>query len=55
MISEGGATWKRFGHLFTIPRIRRANFAAGIVMISQQMCRKDIIMKDIFSSLTHVL
>jgi hypothetical protein len=28
----------RFGELFTIPRIRRATQASGIVMIAQQMC-----------------
>lgn len=28
----------RFVELFTIPRIRRATWAAGIVMIAQQMC-----------------
>ena len=28
----------RFAELFTIPRIRRAAQASGIVMIAQQMC-----------------
>lgn len=28
----------RFGELFTIPRLRRATQASGIVMIAQQMC-----------------
>lgn len=28
----------RFVELFTIPRIRRATWASGIVMIAQQMC-----------------
>jgi MFS family permease len=28
----------RFIELFTIPRVRRATWAAGIVMIAQQMC-----------------
>ncbi|KAB8204506.1 hypothetical protein BDV34DRAFT_226306 [Aspergillus parasiticus] len=36
-------TWKRFGQLFTIPRVRRANLAAGTVMLSQQMCGINII------------
>jgi MFS family permease len=29
---------RRFRQLFTVPRIRRANLAAGIVMLGQQMC-----------------
>ncbi|KAJ0281349.1 hypothetical protein CBS470a_008341 [Colletotrichum nupharicola] len=33
----------RFVELFTIPRIRRATWAAGIVMIAQQMCGINII------------
>ncbi|KAK3384894.1 hypothetical protein B0H63DRAFT_172823 [Podospora didyma] len=34
---------KRFGELFTIPRVRRANLAAFTVMIAQQMCGINII------------
>ena len=30
--------FSRFGELFTIPRVRRATQASGIVMIGQQMC-----------------
>lgn len=30
----------RFLELFTVPRVRRATWASGIVMISQQMCGK---------------
>ena len=33
----------RFVELFTIPRIRRATWASGIVMIGQQMCGINII------------
>ncbi|KAL3956693.1 hypothetical protein ACCO45_009539 [Purpureocillium lilacinum] len=33
----------RFIELFTIPRIRRATWAAGIVMIAQQMCGINIV------------
>lgn len=33
----------RFGQLFTIPRVRRANLAAFTVMIAQQMCGINII------------
>ncbi|KAK7525899.1 sugar porter family MFS transporter [Phyllosticta citriasiana] len=43
LIEEAGLTTKsnmfvRFGELFTIPRIRRATQASGIVMIAQQLC-----------------
>lgn len=31
----------RFLELFTVPRVRRATWASGIVMISQQMCGKE--------------
>lgn len=34
---------QRFGQLFTIPRVRRANLAAFTVMIAQQMCGINII------------
>ncbi|KAK0625407.1 hypothetical protein B0T17DRAFT_272539 [Bombardia bombarda] len=34
---------KRFMELFTVPRIRRANLAAFVVMIAQQMCGINII------------
>lgn len=30
--------FKRFTELFTLPRVRRATQASGIVMIGQQMC-----------------
>lgn len=30
--------FKRFMELFTLPRVRRATQASGIVMIGQQMC-----------------
>lgn len=33
----------RFFELFSIPRIRRATWASGIVMIAQQMCGINII------------
>ena len=35
--------FKRFMELFTIPRVRRATQASGIVMIGQQMCGINII------------
>ena len=38
LISKGGNPFKRFTQLFTIPRIRRANLAAGTIMLAQQMC-----------------
>jgi MFS family permease len=48
LISESGVSvranfFTRFIELFTIPRIRRATQAAGIVMIGQQMCGINII------------
>lgn len=48
MVRESGlhATnnmFKRFVELFTVPRIRRATQASGIVMIAQQMCGINII------------
>lgn len=43
LIEESGVAktdnfFTRFVELFTIPRIRRATQASGIVMIAQQMC-----------------
>lgn len=43
LIQESGLAvtsnfFTRFGELFTVPRIRRATQASGIVMIAQQMC-----------------
>ncbi|CAG8283231.1 unnamed protein product [Penicillium salamii] len=43
LISRGGNALKRFCQLFTVPRIRRANLAASVVMIAQQMCGINII------------
>lgn len=48
LISEAGINPKsnfftRFIELFTIPRVRRATQASGIVMIAQQMCGINII------------
>jgi hypothetical protein len=45
LVSEAGLkvtsnVFTRFVELFTIPRIRRATWASGIVMIAQQMCGK---------------
>lgn len=37
-VAKKGNFFTRFIELFTIPRIRRATQAAGIVMIGQQMC-----------------
>ncbi|ORX97175.1 MFS transporter [Clohesyomyces aquaticus] len=42
-LSPKGNFFTRFGELFTIPRIRRATQASGIVMIAQQMCGINII------------
>ena len=38
-----GNMFTRFVELVTIPRVRRATQAAGIVMIAQQMCGINII------------
>lgn len=48
MVEEAGLSAKssvftRFVELFTVPRIRRATWASGIVMIGQQMCGINII------------
>ena len=37
--------FKRFGELFTIPRVRRATLASWTVMIAQQMCGINIIVR----------
>jgi hypothetical protein len=38
VVKTEGNFFTRFVELFTIPRIRRATCASGIVMIAQQMC-----------------
>ncbi|OAA37413.1 sugar transporter [Metarhizium rileyi] len=48
LVKESGlkvtsSVFTRFVELFTIPRIRRATWASGIVMIAQQMCGINII------------
>jgi hypothetical protein len=35
----------RFVELFTIPRVRQATWASGIVMIAQQMCGRFFLSK----------
>ncbi|KAL2354133.1 MFS transporter [Cryomyces antarcticus] len=42
-LAKNGNFFTRFGELFTIPRVRRATQASGIVMIAQQMCGINII------------
>jgi sugar porter (SP) family MFS transporter len=42
-IAAKGNFFTRFAELFTIPRVRRATQASGIVMIAQQMCGINII------------
>jgi hypothetical protein len=37
-VSKTDNFFTRFTELFTIPRLRRATQASGIVMIAQQMC-----------------
>src|ERR1700744_5032122 len=43
VVKTHGNFFTRFIELFTIPRIRRATQASGIVMIAQQMCGINII------------
>ncbi|KAH8176562.1 sugar transporter domain-containing protein [Sarocladium implicatum] len=43
ILNRSGSTFRRFVGLFNIPRVRRANVAAGVVMISQQLCGINII------------
>jgi hypothetical protein len=38
VVAQTDNLFTRFIELFTIPRIRRATQASGIVMIGQQMC-----------------
>lgn len=42
-LTRGTNYAQRFSQLFTIPRVRRANLAAFVVMIAQQMCGINII------------
>lgn len=42
-VATNGNFFTRFVELFTIPRVRRATWASGIVMIGQQMCGINII------------
>lgn len=39
-LKVSGSVFTRFVELFTIPRVRRATLASGVVMIAQQMCGK---------------
>lgn len=45
VVKTHGNMFTRFVELFTIPRIRRATQASGIVMIGQQMCGINIIVR----------
>jgi len=42
-LAKNGNMFTRFIELFTIPRLRRATQASGVVMIAQQMCGINII------------
>lgn len=37
-VAKGAGYFQRLSDIFTIPRIRRANYGASTVMIAQQMC-----------------
>ena len=41
-----GNFFTRFIELFTIPRVRRATQASGVVMLAQQMCGINIIVSS---------
>ncbi|KAJ7742574.1 sugar transporter-like protein [Mycena metata] len=43
LMARGTNYFERFRDLFTVPRIRRATWASGMVMLSQQMCGINII------------
>lgn len=43
VMKSKGNMFTRFVELFTIPRIRRATQASGIIMIAQQMCGINVI------------
>ena len=45
-VKSNGNFFTRCIELFTIPRIRRATQASGIVMIAQQMCGINIIVSN---------
>jgi hypothetical protein len=45
-VKTNGNFFTRCIELFTIPRIRRATQASGIVMIAQQMCGINIIVRN---------
>lgn len=42
-VLSGTTYLRRFSELFTIPRVRRATVASGVVMLAQQMCGINII------------
>jgi sugar porter (SP) family MFS transporter len=42
-MARGANYFQRFADLFTVPRIRRATWASGMVMLGQQMCGINII------------
>lgn len=41
LLATGKTGLTRFIELFSVPRIRRANLAAGTIMLAQQMCGKN--------------
>lgn len=44
-VSTKGNFFTRFFELFTIPRVRRATWASGIVMIGQQVCSLPVVIE----------
>jgi len=57
LLEESGLTkrsnmFTRFIELFTIPRLRRATWASGVVMLAQQMCGSRFKKSILFSYLS---
>jgi hypothetical protein len=50
-LSQTSNMFTRFVELFTIPRLRRATQASGIVMLAQQMCGSKYIIAPVISLL----
>ena len=53
-LAKNGNMFTRFVELFTIPRLRRATQASGIVMLGQQMCGSRFLHHHVSSHLTFI-
>lgn len=54
-LSPNSNFFNRFIELFTIPRVRRATQASGIVMIAQQMCGSELLPPSMHSFVAQTL